>query len=304
MSLTVLGANGFIGYNYVGRYLHAGSEKIIAVGNNFTHYYPSNTMCVNYHEFFDVIKYNHTEEQVIIYAVGSFSSRSSMGEMYQGVEKEKELLLKVLSKLQTSKIDKARLVFLSSGGAVYGNTSKPHSESGPVTPTTPYGVGKLELENYVKLNFNQCGYKTLIVRPSNVYGPHQSGSQGQGVIPIFIERVLAGLPIKIFQSGNLLKDYIFISDFCECLRQLVNNKAHGIYNVGSGFRYSALDIANLLRVHLDSKVKIDTEINDMMDVLGYELDLSKMNSKIDYRPGTELTVGVQETIKWYRSYHV
>jgi len=104
-----------------------------------------------------------------------------------------------------------RVVFSSSGGAVYSDTNRlPAKESDPISPLTPYGVSKASAEKYLKSYFRIFGLPYLALRLSNVYGPRQgSGGEG-GVVSIFMDKLLNQEPVHVHGDGDQTRDYVFV----------------------------------------------------------------------------------------------
>lgn len=105
-----------------------------------------------------------------------------------------------------------RLVFASSGGAMYGNVDEPADESHPLEPFSPYGISKFVGEQYLRFFARENGLDAIALRYSNVYGPRQNPHGEAGVVAIFADRLLAGEPVTIFGDGSLIRDYVYVSD--------------------------------------------------------------------------------------------
>lgn len=110
-------------------------------------------------------------------------------------------------------IGKPRFVFVSSGGAVYGETRGAATERTAPRPASYYGMHKLLAEHYVR----NAGLPWAIARPANVFGPRQlSGSDG-AVVPSFIRSARAGQPLTIHGDGSQVRDLVFVSDAVDAL---------------------------------------------------------------------------------------
>ena len=101
-----------------------------------------------------------------------------------------------------------RFVFLSSGGAIYGETDEPADERAPLVPLNCYGLNKLMAENEVQ----EAGISYCILRLSNVYGPGQRSDPEGGVVAIFRERLLCGKPLEIHCGGEQVRDFVYVTD--------------------------------------------------------------------------------------------
>ena len=106
-----------------------------------------------------------------------------------------------------------RLVFISSGGVVYGEPEhRPTPEEAPKVPRSPYGVTKLAGEHYLYYYRHIQGLEYAALRYSNVYGPRQDPHGEAGVVAIFSRRLLAGEPLTVYGDGEQTRDYVFVKD--------------------------------------------------------------------------------------------
>ena len=138
-----------------------------------------------------------------------------------------------------------KIVFASSGGAVYGLTgSDPISEETATNPISPYGVAKLTAEKLVL----DAGHTVL--RIANPYGRYQDGERGQGLLAAIVRRIGAEQEIDIWGDGSVVRDYIHIDDVVSALLLAATvDGRHRVFNVGSGIGRSVLDVvADLGRV--------------------------------------------------------
>ncbi|SDI09286.1 UDP-glucose 4-epimerase [Pseudomonas flavescens] len=129
-----------------------------------------------------------------------------------------------------------RMVFASSA-AVYGNNGAGQAidESTATAPLTPYAADKLASEHYLQFYARQHGLEPAIFRFFNVFGPRQDPSSPySGVISIFTQRALQGLPISVFGDGEQTRDFFYVADLVELLLQALDAEqvAQGAVNVG------------------------------------------------------------------------
>lgn len=137
-----------------------------------------------------------------------------------------------------------RIVFLSSGGAVYGDGRKIHSEEDAVFPKSSYGVVKVAIEKTLFQYAFTTGLKPLIIRLSNPYGRYHSSNR-QGIVNIALKKAAKGEKLIVWGDGSATKDYIFIDDFCGMLFEMISKSVWmNVINVGSGYLYSVNDILN------------------------------------------------------------
>ena len=195
------------------------------------------------------------------------------------------------------------IVFISSGGAVYGDNSvseNGHSEEDVLFPKSAYGVSKLVIEKYLFLYSNLYGIKTLIIRLSNPYGPYHY-SQKQGVINIALEKAIKGETLEIWGDGNGRKDYIFINDVSKVLFSLIEKgyEDYTVINLGSGILLSVNEIVQTIHDSYFQDFNWNYRYVNKLDVNSFKLNLSKLTS---YLPGLRFTSfdnGLKQTMDWY-----
>jgi UDP-glucose 4-epimerase len=125
-----------------------------------------------------------------------------------------------------------RVVFFSSGGAIYGDTEARATEETLPAPLSPYGAHKLAAETYVAIS----GLSHAILRPANVYGPRQRAHAGAdgAVIAAFVERIARGLPITINGDGEQVRDFVYVADVAAAVRAALAWDRSGVWNIASG----------------------------------------------------------------------
>ena len=128
-------------------------------------------------------------------------------------------------------------VLFASSAAVYGNNGEGESidEDTPKAPLTPYAVDKLASEQYFDFYHRQHELEPVIFRFFNIYGPRQDPSSPySGVISIFSERALKGLPITVFGDGEQTRDFVYVEDLVDLLVQAIEmpRVEVGAVNVG------------------------------------------------------------------------
>ncbi len=147
--------------------------------------------------------------------------------------------------------DSRRVVFASTGGAIYGETNVlPTPETVEPLPMAAYGQSKFCAERYLGLYHRLYGMSTVALRFGNVYGPRQDPHGEAGVIAIFCGRLRAGERSKIFGDGRQTRDYIYVADLVEALLRAGDTDVGDVVNIGTQEETSVLDIvARLSELH-------------------------------------------------------
>ena len=195
-----------------------------------------------------------------------------------------------------------KIVFSSSGGTVYGIAqSIPISEDHPTNPICSYGITKLMIEKYLQVFHQLYDLDYSILRCANAYGPRQNIASGQGVIGIFMQRMLMAKPIVIWGDGSVVRDYVYVGDVAEAYILAASSNKHAmIVNIGSGSGMSlnAL-ISTIARV---IKVIPSVEYSDarQFDAPNNTLNIDRAKQILAWSPKIELETGVELTWKWLR----
>ena len=208
--------------------------------------------------------------------------------------------LNVLSLMKRLEIKK--IVYFSSGGAVYGNTTEnPIHEDVPLNPISSYGIVKITIEHYILLYSRLYELDYLIVRPSNPYGPRQGHFIAQGVISTFLRKAAQGDSFSVYGDGTATKDYLYIKDFVDILYKLVDSGASGIFNVGSGEGTSLNTIISKIEKVTSIKSPVVYTPQKSYDVANFTLGIDKLEKAIGQLEFTHIEQGIAETWDWIKT---
>ena len=239
--------------------------------------------------------------ETVFHLVHTTVPGSSMADPSYDVESNVAASVRWLS--QIGKTSVRRIVFISSGGTVYGKPQwNPINEQHPTDPISSYGITKLALEKYVAIYAAAAGIDHLILRPSNVYGEGQRLNIGQGVIGVLIDRALRGQELEVWGKGDSPRDYIYIADFIDAVRRLLTYTGpHRIFNVSGGKGHSVQDILEILQRQLGSLPEIKYQPARGFDVPANVLDASLLRSEVGWEPLFSLEEGIARVVQWLRN---
>lgn len=211
--------------------------------------------------------------------------------------------LRLLSDMVMAGVDK--IIFISSGGTVYGER-KGHicKETDKLKPQCTYAVQKQVIEDYLDF-FDRCtDLKCFVARLANPYGIGQDIHRKQGVIPIFVHNIIAGLPITVVGNGTDKRDYIDMSDVVAALVKLGSYSGNErTFNIGSGKSYSILEIIRIIECLSQKKfVQINYIPERRFDVTDVSLNIDMTKKELNWWPKKELKIGIEEIIEIYKSY--
>lgn len=198
-----------------------------------------------------------------------------------------------------------RLILVSSGGTVYGETYElPIREDHHTKPISPYGVTKLTLENYAHLYAVTHGLKFICVRPANAYGVGQRPFVGQGFISTAMASIMRGLSVKIFGQHGTVRDYIYVSDLASgIVSALVHGHLSETYNLGSGIGLSNREVIEALTPLMKKQgfeVRVEHLSERAFDVKANVLDSTKLQSHTGWKTQIEFGDGLELTAAWLR----
>lgn len=193
-----------------------------------------------------------------------------------------------------------KIVYFSSGGAVYGNVESNDliTEDTQFNPVSSYGIIKATTENYLKLFQSNFGLHSLIIRPSNPYGPRQNNSVSQGVISTFLRKIVKNEELIVFGNLDIMKDYIYINDLINIVYGLIENGQTGAFNVGSGIGTTLNQLLEVIDT-LDSRpLNINIQNSLSSDVNSFVLDITKSVRHTNYTPIVDIKSGIFLTWEW------
>jgi len=193
-----------------------------------------------------------------------------------------------------------RVLFVSSGGAAYGEQEAfPAPESHPTNPVSPYGVSKRAGELYAF--FYQAEYQLpfMALRYANVYGPRQNPHGEAGVIAIFAERLLRGQPATIYGDGRNTRDYVYVDDVVDANRRALATERVGAYNVGTGVETDV----NTIFHKINALTEADAEERHGEPKAGEQrrscLDYGLIERELGWRPRVALDDGLVRTVEFF-----
>ena len=203
---------------------------------------------------------------------------------------------------QAAAIGIKRLVFVSSGGTVYGDTEAlPIREEASTNPVSPYGITKLTIERYAHMYHSLMGLPVVTLRPGNAYGVRHEGGPGGGFVAAAVKSAVSGAPLHIFGDGSAIRDYIHVSDVAAgIVAGLVDGVPGETYNIGTGIGLSNADIVRLVGTVLGSKhgqIEIQYQPFRGFDVAANVLDSSRLAAASGWKPTVSIETGIEELWK-------
>jgi UDP-glucose 4-epimerase len=301
MKALVIGGNGFIGSHLVDKLL---SEKAsVRVLDIYPEKYRLPLKGVDY-RYGRLSDTPFTDEALadidIVFHIAS-TTVPSTSNINPAADIQENLIPLVYLLNQMIKYEVKKIVFLSSGGAVYGNPEiVPTPETQSLRPISSYGIVKTAMEHYLLSYGRMYGIKPIIVRPSNAYGPRQGHAGVQGVIGTLLFKAMTGEVMTIWGDGSIIRDYVFVEDLIECCYQISLKVETGIFNVASGIGYTVKQIVELIAQITGASQKIQYEAKRSYDPEKIVLDISKVQLELGWKPKIDLPDGIRRQWIWFK----
>lgn len=187
----------------------------------------------------------------------------------------------------------SRVIFVSSGGTLYGNVDSAAETSLPA-PKSYYGAGKLALEAFFSVLGQRRPGPVTILRPTNIYGPGQDLKPGFGIIRTLLERAKDGGDVTLWGDGGSVRDYLYIDDMVAACYHALNGPA-GVYNLGAGIGTSLIDLIELVQQVTTRKLSVKRLPARASDVRHIVLDISHAKADLGWQPAVNLKAGLERS---------
>lgn len=195
----------------------------------------------------------------------------------------------------------SKIIFSSSGGAVYGTTDTvPTPEAEIEHPISPYGVAKLAIEKYLHYYHAVHGMQYVTLRYANVYGPRQGGAGEAGVIAIFCEKVLAGTTPTINGDGGQTRDFVYVGDVVNANLLALDCKTPGPFNIGTGIETNMNELSLLVTKAAGATMDFNHGPAKLGEQRRSALDPTRAKKDLSWQPTVDLAQGIGETLKYFK----
>lgn len=196
-----------------------------------------------------------------------------------------------------------KIVFASSGGAVYGEQIYfPADEKHQTEPLSPYGISKLTVEKYLEFFRSYCGIEYVCLRYANIYGPRQSMKGEAGVVSVFYKKIIAGGNPVINGDGSQTRDYVFVRDVVNANMLAQKYNGSGIFNIATGIETSVNELFRIINLNTGEKAK---------ELHGYAVQGEQQRSvlsnklakrKLKWSPEYKVKDGLKITGDWFKKH--
>jgi UDP-glucose 4-epimerase len=306
MKIVILGGGGFVGSTI--------SDHLLAEGHSLRIFERPRVQA--YRKF--------TDKEDVEWITGDLSSMHDVSDAVHGVDAVLHMVSTTLPKnsnddpifdVQSNIVGSlhvldamvangvGKIVFISSGGTVYGNPLYlPVDEKHPTNPVVSYGITKLAIEKYLHVYERLHGISAITLRVSNPYGERQRIETAQGAVGVFLHHALKRMPIDIWGDGSVARDYIHVSDVAAAFScALRYSGSHRVFNVGSGVGTSLNELIGKIENLLGHQIErhylparpFDVPINVLCNNLA--------RNELSWRPLVPMEDGIARTAGWMKN---
>ena len=298
--VLLIGGNGFIGSHLVDQLLYKGYRVRVLDRSHELFRRPIDNVEYKIGSFADhtILREAIEDCEILVHLAHSTVPVSSLIHPEQEVLDSVSSFVNMFDCFKRGQIKK--VVYFSSGGAVYGNpVSLPVDEESKLEPISPYGVAKLMMEKYLNMFSYLYGLQYIIIRPSNPYGPRQNYKGQQGVIPIFLNKILNNEEIRVWGDGGSIKDYLYIGDLTKAVVGLMEKGYDNTtYNVSSSIGTNLNDLLKSLSAACGRIPQIIYEAERSYDVKHVVLSHAKIQQRTGWQPSINMEEGISKTLRW------
>jgi UDP-glucose 4-epimerase len=200
-----------------------------------------------------------------------------------------------------------RVVFASTGGAIYGDfTTPPNVETFVKDPESPYAISKLSVELYLAYYGRVHGLEAVALRFGNVYGPRQDPHGEAGVVAIFCGRLIDGRALTVFGDGTQTRDYVYVTDVADATFRGATRALPAAgkldvraYNVGTGIGTSVTRLAEVLSRSAGKVPTLEHAPRRPGEQQDSVVDVTNAARELEWRPVVSLEDGLARSYEWF-----
>lgn len=306
MNVLLLGAAGFIGTNLAIKFAENKKDRITLVDKNKTYF--SKIEKFNFpnveikESSLDLdMDFSVLEGQDVVYHLVSTNVPTTSNQHISQDIKANVLFSSNLFD-ECVKHSVKKVVFISSGGTVYGKEAKcPLSENTPTNPISSYGVQKITIEKLLYLYNYMYGLDYRIIRLANPYGPYQRPNGVLGAVTTFTYKALKGEELQVYGDGSVVRDFIYIDDAVRgILNIVVGENKHHTFNLGCGYGTSIKDVVETVRKVVGADTEVIYKEGRTVDVPVNYLDISRYEKYYGSLNPISLEEGIRKTAEFMK----
>lgn len=303
MRIVLLGGAGFIGQHFakqcrdtadvvvVSRHAPQDADRLAGVD-----YVQGDCASV------DVLRGVIREGDYVVFLAYNSVPKTSFDDPLRDIQENLPLAISLLTVLR--EVPVSRLLYVSSGGTVYGpaGSESPIEETHTTHPISPYGITKLAIENYCNMYSRLFGIPVVVARPANPFGPGQIPYRGQGFVATAMAKILRDEEITVFGPTGTYRDYLYVEDLVSAMKILLqaDTRPGEIFNIGSEIGLNNLQVLSAISacagIALDD-LKIDFLPARHFDVAYNVLSSGKLK-RLGWQPTVGFDAALITTMEW------
>jgi UDP-glucose 4-epimerase len=302
MNVLVLGGSGFIGSYVCDALLDRGHAVSVLSHSNERFRQELETVEYHYKSIEDIAAVSQVlaGADCVVHLISSTVPSTSNLDPVADVRSNLLPTVKMMEMMR--QLGPRRIIFLSSGGTVYGNPhTLPIREVDELNPICSYGVVKVSVEKYLRMYSELYDFQTTVIRPSNPYGPRQGRKGVQGLISAFLNCILEGRSLKVWGDGSVVRDYFYVADLANLCVACVEGGHTGIFNAGSGDGVSINELIHTIQKVCGVAGDVEYMQGRSFDVAATYLDIGKAQTEIGWAPTVSLEDGIDSHWTWLKS---
>jgi len=299
MKSLVIGGCGFIGSHIVDALLSSGRSVVVFDRQPERYRSPLQQVDYIYGDFKNPMAITEAliDVDVVYHTVSSTFPNTANLDPISDVQDNLIATLQLLNLIRDIGIK--RIIFLSSGGTVYGPPEvTPTPENHPLRPINSYGIVKATIEHYLLMYQNLYDLSPVSIRASNPYGERQGHLGVQGVVSTFLNQIIKGNDIEVWGDGTAVRDYLYVADLARACVLASESNYSGPVNIGSGNGETLNSIIDILRIVTKKDFNVVYKPSRQIDVRKSVLDISRAESNFDWSTTIDLVDGVSRTWNW------
>lgn len=304
MKILILGAAGFIGTNLAIELARDSSNRLKLVDKNRL-YFSQDVKAGNVEIVESSLDWNMDYSilencDVVYHLVSTNVPATSNQHISQDIEANVLFSSHLFEACVKYKVKK--VVFISSGGTVYGKESAcPLAEGTPTNPISSYGVQKITIEKLLYLYNYMYGLDYRIVRLANPYGPYQRPNGVLGAVTTFTYKALKGDEITVYGDGSVIRDFIYIGDAVRGILNIVNGvNKHHTFNLGCGYGTSINEVLYIVKKALGCELNVTYKAGRSVDVPTNYLDIRRYEKYYGKLNPITLESGIKKTAEFMK----
>ena len=180
------------------------------------------------------------------------------------------------------------------------------TETTPYDPSSPYSASKAGSDHLARAWHRTYGFPVVVTNCSNNYGPYQFPEK---LIPLVIQKALAGSPLPVYGRGENVRDWLYVDDHVRALRLVAERGKPGrTYNVGGGNERRNIDVVRKLCELIDElrpdpagpRERLITFVTDRPGHdARYAIDATRLRTELGWTPRENFESGLRRTVEWY-----